>query len=102
MNRRPNFIEDVHSIYTLKGSKAFQGFEINRTLFEGADTNIYKKTNEFSKMLQNEMNKVEETFNFLFVANSRISNTLKITQSDVIIFLISFRMLTKTKILPLC
>ena len=27
MNRRPNFIEDVHSIYTLKGSKAFQGFE---------------------------------------------------------------------------
>ena len=36
MNKRPNFIEDVHSIYTLKGSKAFQGFEINRTLFEGA------------------------------------------------------------------
>ena len=35
MNGQPNFIEDVHSIYTLKGSKAFQGFEINRTLFEG-------------------------------------------------------------------
>ena len=30
-----NFIEDVHSIYTSKGSKAFQGFEISRTLFEG-------------------------------------------------------------------
>ena len=28
MYGQPNFIEDVHSIYTLKGSKAFQGFEI--------------------------------------------------------------------------
>ncbi|MDC3108054.1 polyamine aminopropyltransferase [Paracoccaceae bacterium] len=35
MYGQPSFIEDVHSIYTLKGSKAFQGFEINRTLFEG-------------------------------------------------------------------
>ena len=35
MYGRPNFIEDVHSIYNRKGSKAFQGFEINRTLFEG-------------------------------------------------------------------
>lgn len=35
MYGQPNFIEDVHSIYTLKGSKAFQGFEINSTLFEG-------------------------------------------------------------------
>ena len=35
MCARHNFIEDVESIYTLKGSKAFQGFEINRTLFEG-------------------------------------------------------------------
>ena len=35
MYGRPNFIEDVNSIYTSGGSKAFQGFEINRTLFEG-------------------------------------------------------------------
>ena len=35
MCARHNFIEDVESIYTLKGSKAFQGFEINRPLFEG-------------------------------------------------------------------
>ena len=35
MPARRNFIEDVESIFTLKGSKAFQGFEINRTLFEG-------------------------------------------------------------------
>ena len=35
MCARRNFIEDVESIYTLEGSKAFQGFEINRTLFKG-------------------------------------------------------------------
>ena len=35
MCARRNFIEDVESIYTLKGSKAFQGFEINKTLFKG-------------------------------------------------------------------
>ena len=35
MCARRNFIEDVDSIYTLKGSKAFQGFEIDKTLFEG-------------------------------------------------------------------
>ena len=35
MCARRNFIEDVESIYTHKGSKAFQGFEINKTLFKG-------------------------------------------------------------------
>ena len=46
MTGQPNFIEDVHSIYTAKGSKAFQGFEINKTLFEGKseyqDVSIYE------------------------------------------------------------
>ena len=46
MTGQPNFIEDVHSIYTVKGSKAFQGFEINKTLFEGKseyqDVSIYE------------------------------------------------------------
>ena len=35
MCARHKFIEDVESIYTLEGSKAFQGFEINKTLFKG-------------------------------------------------------------------
>lgn len=35
MYGQPSFIEDVHSIYTVEGSKAFQGFEVNRTLFQG-------------------------------------------------------------------
>jgi hypothetical protein len=38
-------------------------------LFEGVDTNIYKKTKEFSKSLVDEMNKIDETFNFLYVGH---------------------------------
>ena len=38
-------------------------------LFEGADTNIYKKTNKFSKTLTDEMKNVEENFNFLYVGH---------------------------------
>ena len=38
-------------------------------LFEGTDTNIYKKTNEFSKELVDEMKKVDNTFNFLYVGH---------------------------------
>tara|TARA_B100001989_G_scaffold251613_1_gene231229 strand:+ start:199 stop:1119 length:921 start_codon:yes stop_codon:yes gene_type:complete len=35
MYGRPNFTEDAHSIYPAKGTKAYQGFEINETLFQG-------------------------------------------------------------------
>ena len=38
-------------------------------LFEGTDTNIFKKTNEFSKQLVDEMKNVEETFNFLYTGH---------------------------------
>ena len=38
-------------------------------LFEGTDTNIFKKTNEFSKQLVDEMKTVEESFNFLYVGH---------------------------------
>ena len=38
-------------------------------LFEGTDTNIFKKTNEFSKELVDEMKGVEESFNFLYVGH---------------------------------
>ena len=65
-----------------------------RTLFEGADTNIYKKTNEFSKMLQNEMNKVEETFNFLFVGHwlqGAMGNDRKDTAMLIKVFLETFK-----------
>ena len=38
-------------------------------LFEGVDTSIYKKTREFSKSLVDEMDKIDETFNFLYVGH---------------------------------
>ena len=38
-------------------------------LFEGTDTNIFKKTNEFSKLLVDEMKNVDETFNFLYTGH---------------------------------
>ena len=38
-------------------------------LFEGTDTNIFKKTNEFSKEFVDEMKKVKESFNFLYVGH---------------------------------
>ena len=38
-------------------------------LFEGTDTNIFKKTKEFSKQLVDEMKNVEESFNFLYVGH---------------------------------
>ena len=38
-------------------------------LFEGADTNIYKPTKEFSKSLVDEMDKIDEKFNFLYVGH---------------------------------
>lgn len=38
-------------------------------LFEGADTNIYKKTNEFTKDFVDEMGKIDEEFCFLYVGH---------------------------------
>ncbi len=38
-------------------------------LFEGTDTNIFKKTKEFSTDFVNEMKNVEDTFNFLYVGH---------------------------------
>jgi hypothetical protein len=38
-------------------------------LFEGTDTNIFKRTNEFSKEFVDEMKKVDDTFNFLYVGH---------------------------------
>tara|TARA_B100001123_G_scaffold450669_1_gene622856 strand:- start:2415 stop:3725 length:1311 start_codon:yes stop_codon:yes gene_type:complete len=38
-------------------------------LFEGADTNIYKKTDEISTSLHEELSNIEEDFNFLYVGH---------------------------------
>jgi len=40
-----------------------------KTLFEGADTNLYKPTNECSKVLAESMDDIKEDWNFLFVGH---------------------------------
>ncbi len=63
-------------------------------LFEGADTNTYKKVNKFSQMLQTEMNKIDETFNFLFVGHwlqGGLGNDRKDTGMLVKVFLETFK-----------
>jgi glycosyltransferase involved in cell wall biosynthesis len=39
------------------------------TIFEGADTSLFKKTNTCSEVLAKEMDKIEEKWNFLFVGH---------------------------------
>jgi glycosyltransferase involved in cell wall biosynthesis len=63
-------------------------------LFEGADTTIFKKTNEFTKEFVEEMKNVEENFNFLYVGHwlqGGIGNDRKDTGMLVKIFLETFK-----------
>ena len=63
-------------------------------LFEGADTNIYKKTNKFSKSLVEEMDKVDEKFNFLYVGHwlqGNLGEDRKDTGMLVKVFLETFK-----------
>jgi len=41
----------------------------SEVLFEGADTNVYKETNQFSDRMKNEFSKINEDFCFLFVGH---------------------------------
>lgn len=63
-------------------------------LFEGADTNIYKKTKEFSKTFLDEMKNVQESFNFLYVGHwlqGKIGEDRKDTAMLVKVFLETFK-----------
>ncbi len=51
-------------------------------LFEGTDTNIYKKTDEFSKELVTELDKIPEDFVFLYVGHW-LNGTLGQDRKDV-------------------
>ncbi len=72
-----NFVKDVMSTvsFDIKDDKTQQktgelkNVKPIEVLFEGADTNIFKKTSEISKTLKAEMSKVEESFNFLYVGH---------------------------------
>jgi glycosyltransferase involved in cell wall biosynthesis len=41
----------------------------SEVLFEGADANVYKETNQFSDRMKNEFSKINEDFCFLFVGH---------------------------------
>ena len=63
-------------------------------LFEGADTNIYKKPKEISKSLKKEFQQIDESFLFLYVGhwlNGSIGNDRKDTGMLVKVFLETFK-----------
>ena len=60
---------DVHDDKINKKIGELKNEKPIEVLFEGADTNIYKPTRDFSKSLVDEMNKIDETFNFLYVGH---------------------------------
>tara|TARA_R100001369_G_scaffold89365_1_gene126931 strand:+ start:34 stop:1368 length:1335 start_codon:yes stop_codon:yes gene_type:complete len=63
-------------------------------LFEGVDTNIFKKTKEFSKELVDEMKNVKENFNFLYVGHwlqGKLGHDRKDTGMLVKVFLETFK-----------
>ena len=67
-------------------------------LFEGTDINIFKKTNEFSKEFVDEMKKVEDTFNFLYVGHwlqGGLGKDRKDTGMLVKVFLETFKNMKK-------
>ena len=72
-----NFVKEVMSRCTFEirddNSQEVKGILKSENpievLFEGTDTNIYKKTKEFSTDFVNEMKTVEDTFNFLYVGH---------------------------------
>ena len=65
----------LHSVYDQMDDRTKQKIgELKCTtpievLFEGADLNIWKKTNSISEDLKNQMDKIKETFCFLFVGH---------------------------------
>ena len=67
-------------------------------LFEGTDTNIFKKTNEFSKEFVDEMKKVEDSFNFLYVGHwlqGNLGKDRKDTGMMLKVFLETFKNMKK-------
>ena len=63
-------------------------------LFEGADTNIYKKPKQISKLLKKKFQEIDESFLFLYVGhwlNGSIGNDRKDTGMLVKVFLETFK-----------
>ena len=97
-----NFVSDVFKtcIFDVKDDKTQQlkgqlKYEKPiEVLFEGTDTNIFKKTKEFSKQLVDEMKNIEESFNFLYVGHwlsGNIGEDRKDTGMMLKVFLETFK-----------
>ena len=93
-NTMENVSFDIQDENTKKIKGQLKNTKPIEVLFEGADTNIYKKTKEFSKSLVDEMKKVEETFNFLYVGHwlqGKLGEDRKDTAMLVKVFLETFK-----------
>ena len=90
---------DIHDDKTNSKVGELKSEKPIEVLFEGADTNIYKKTTEFSKDFLDEMKNVEESFNFLYVGHwlqGNLGEDRKDTGMLVKVFLETFKNMKKT------
>ena len=97
-----NFVKDTMTGIAFdiqdNNSKQVQGqLKIEKpieVLFEGVDTNIFKKTKKFSKELVDELKQVKENFNFLYVGHwlqGNLGHDRKDTGMLVKVFLETFK-----------
>ena len=89
---------DIHDDKTNSKVGELKSEKPIEVLFEGADTNIYKKTTEFSKDFLDEMKNVEESFNFLYVGHwlqGNLCEDRKDTGMLVKVFLETFKNMKK-------
>ena len=97
-----NFVKDTMTGIAFdiqdNNSKQVQGqLKIEKpieVLFEGVDTNIFKKTKEFSNELVDELKQVKENFNFLYVGHwlqGNLGHDRKDTGMLVKVFLETFK-----------
>ena len=93
-----NFVKTTLTNTTNEKTKEVEGvLKVEKpieVLFEGVDTNIYKKTNEFSKPLVDEMSQIEEEFSFLYVGHwlqGRLGHDRKDTGMLVKVFCETFK-----------
>tara|TARA_B100000287_G_scaffold185564_1_gene175465 strand:- start:1033 stop:2364 length:1332 start_codon:yes stop_codon:yes gene_type:complete len=89
---------DIHSDQTNQKVGELKSEKPIEVLFEGTDTNIYKRINEFSPDFLEEMKKVKESFNFLYVGHwlqGNLGEDRKDTGMLVKVFLETFKNMKK-------
>ena len=89
---------DIHSDQTNQKVGELKSEKPIEVLFEGTDTNIYKRINEFSPDFLEEMKKVKESFNFLYVGHwlqGDLGKDRKDTGMLVKVFLETFKNMKK-------